>query len=72
MLQARGVLEGTIETAPRGMGGFGYDPVFRPLGWTRTLAEADPQDKDRVSHRGVAARRLMQILAETGYMGQVG
>ncbi len=72
VLQARGVLEGTIETAPRGMGGFGYDPVFRPLGWTRTLAEADPQDKDRVSHRGVAARRLMQILAETGYMGQVG
>jgi len=50
-----GVVDGEIATAPRGDGGFGYDPVFLypPLG--RTFGELDERDKERVSHRGRAA-----------------
>ncbi|MHB1928642.1 MAG: RdgB/HAM1 family non-canonical purine NTP pyrophosphatase [Acidimicrobiales bacterium] len=50
-----GVVEGRIATAPRGGGGFGYDPVFVPLdGDGRTFAEMAPADKHRISHRGRA------------------
>ncbi|PYN30787.1 MAG: non-canonical purine NTP pyrophosphatase, RdgB/HAM1 family [Candidatus Rokuibacteriota bacterium] len=57
-----GVAEGVIAEAPRGSGGFGYDPVFfyPPLG--RTFAELSDEEKARVSHRGLAlaaARRLL-------------
>ena len=57
-----GVAEGVIAEAPRGSGGFGYDPVFLypPLG--RTFAELSDEEKARVSHRGLAlaaARRLL-------------
>jgi XTP/dITP diphosphohydrolase len=57
-----GTAEGVILTAPRGTGGFGYDPVFLypPLG--RTFAELAPEDKDRVSHRGAAMRALRPLL----------
>jgi XTP/dITP diphosphohydrolase len=50
-----GVVQGEIATAPRGAGGFGYDPVFvyPPLG--RTFGELDERDKEQVSHRGRAA-----------------
>ena len=53
-----GVLEGTIASGPRGAGGFGYDPVFVPLGDDRTVAELAPAEKDAISHRGRAARAL--------------
>ncbi len=58
-----GVVEGVILPAPRGSGGFGYDPLFLypPLG--RTFAELTAAEKARVSHRGralAAARRLLQ------------
>ncbi len=62
IVEVMGTLEGTITEAPRGSGGFGYDPVFQPCGWRVTLAEASPQDKDRVSHRGAAARALLERL----------
>jgi len=54
-----GVIEGAIASAPRGAGGFGYDPVFE-LADGRTTAQLPEQEKDRVSHRGlaVAAARL--------------
>jgi XTP/dITP diphosphohydrolase len=61
-IQVEGVTEGVITSAPRGEDGFGYDPVFQPLGWEVTLAEAAPEDKDRVSHRGAAARTLLAAL----------
>lgn len=61
---AEGVLEGTITPFPRGRGGFGYDPVFAPLGWEKTLSEADPSEKDAVSHRGAAAGALLARLRE--------
>jgi len=59
-----GVAEGEIAAAPRGDGGFGYDPVFfyPPLG--RTFGELSDRDKERVSHRGLAARAARALLRE--------
>ncbi|HEX5948259.1 MAG TPA: non-canonical purine NTP pyrophosphatase, partial [Actinomycetota bacterium] len=48
---------------PRGSGGFGYDPVFEPIGWEGTMAELSPEEKDRISHRGRAFRALRDVLA---------
>jgi XTP/dITP diphosphohydrolase len=61
-----GVAEGEIARAPRGSGGFGYDPVFfyPPLG--RTFGELTEQDKERVSHRALAARAARALLGVTG------
>jgi len=50
--------EGRIIEAPRGTGGFGYDPVFLPDGWDRTSAEVEAATKDAASHRGQAFRAL--------------
>ncbi len=63
-LHAEGVCEGTLGTKPRGSGGFGYDPLFVPAGWDRTMAELAPEEKDRISHRGRAFRALRERLAE--------
>lgn len=66
LIEVRGVLEGRIVAEPRGEDGFGYDPVFEPEGWIRTLAEASPAEKDSVSHRGVASQELLRLLGESG------
>jgi XTP/dITP diphosphohydrolase len=55
---AEAAWEGRILDAPRGGGGFGYDPVFLPDGWDRTSAEVDQPTKDAASHRGKAFRAL--------------
>lgn len=56
---AEGMTTGTIAVAPRGDGGFGYDPVFVPDGGDgRTFAEMSPDEKNAVSHRGRAFRAL--------------
>jgi XTP/dITP diphosphohydrolase len=60
---SEGVCEGSLEAAPRGSGGFGYDPIFVPGGWDRTMAELSPEEKDRISHRGRALRSLGERLA---------
>jgi XTP/dITP diphosphohydrolase len=60
---AEGVCEGTLEAAPRGSGGFGYDPAFVPEGMERTMAELADEEKDRISHRGKAFRALRSRLA---------
>lgn len=60
----QGRVEGTLARAPRGGGGFGYDPIFVPSGETRTAAELPPEDKDAISHRGQAFRALAPLLAE--------
>ena len=57
-LHARGELTGTLAEAPRGSGGFGYDPAFVPDGETRTVAEMAPEEKDALSHRARAAAAL--------------
>jgi XTP/dITP diphosphohydrolase len=53
---------------PRGDGGFGYDPAFVPDDYPdeRTMAELSPEDKDAISHRGRAARALLEELPELG------
>jgi XTP/dITP diphosphohydrolase len=55
---AEGICEGRITDAPRGEGGFGYDPVFVPDGFDRTFAQIDSETKNRISHRGRALTAL--------------
>ncbi len=62
-IMAQGAIEGFILPAPSGGGGFGYDPLFQPEGDTRSLAEYAREEKNRVSHRGQAARQLLDLLA---------
>ncbi|RFU41538.1 RdgB/HAM1 family non-canonical purine NTP pyrophosphatase [Actinomadura logoneensis] len=57
-----GRMYGTILRAPRGTGGFGYDPIFLPDGETRSSAELTPAEKDAISHRGRAFRALAEII----------
>jgi XTP/dITP diphosphohydrolase len=67
---SHGTLEGRIATAPRGNGGFGYDPIFEPAGEPpggRTLGEWTAEAKNRISHRGRAARRMHRILSDLGF-----
>ncbi len=59
-----GNLEGVILRESRGTGGFGYDPVFFIPQAGKTLAEMSMEEKNAVSHRGVAFRRMAQLLAE--------
>ncbi len=62
-LVAEGAWEGRIAAAPRGTGGFGYDPVFVPLPGTSTAAELPAAQKNAASHRGQACRALLSGLA---------
>jgi XTP/dITP diphosphohydrolase len=66
----RGTCPGRIATAPRGSGGFGYDPIFEPASEPpggRTLGLWTAEEKNRISHRGKAARRMGRILRELGF-----
>ena len=60
---ASGSCEGVILDAPRGEGGFGYDPIFQPNGFDRVMAELAREEKDRLSHRGRAFRALAPRLS---------
>jgi len=62
-LIARGEVEGLIAAAPRGTAGFGYDPIFYYEPFGMTFAEAGPEAKNAVSHRGNAIRRLREMIA---------
>jgi len=57
-----GTVDGEILESPSGEGGFGYDPVFRPDGWQISFAQASPEMKNAVSHRGRATRKLIDYL----------
>ena len=59
-----GVCEGRIAEAARGERGFGYDPAFIPDGETRTIAELTSDEKNAISHRGCAMRKVAQGLAQ--------
>jgi XTP/dITP diphosphohydrolase len=59
-----GVCRGTILENPRGTGGFGYDPLFLPIGSDKTLAEMDLSLKNTISHRALAMREILPILRE--------
>jgi len=57
-----GTVEGEIIHLGRGEGGFGYDPVFQPLGYDKTFAEMGDAEKNAISHRGKAVAALAQFL----------
>jgi XTP/dITP diphosphohydrolase len=61
-IELRETCEGTITTARRGDSGFGYDPVFVPAGMEKTMAELSLEEKNAISHRGKALRRLRAML----------
>ncbi|MFA4844504.1 MAG: RdgB/HAM1 family non-canonical purine NTP pyrophosphatase [Candidatus Margulisiibacteriota bacterium] len=58
----KGVCRGRITREMQGKHGFGYDPVFRPCGYKKTFAEMSAVEKNRISHRGRALRKLREIL----------
>lgn len=60
---SEGICEGTLTFAPRGSGGFGYDPLFIPDGYTETFAELPEAIKNRISHRALALVQTKQFLA---------
>jgi XTP/dITP diphosphohydrolase len=70
LIVTRGTCRGRIATHARGSGGFGYDPIFEPLAEPpggRTLGEYAPAEKDAISHRAKAARRMAPRLESLGF-----
>ena len=63
---AEGIWRGEIAVQPRGANGFGYDPLFLLPGLGRTAAEVEPREKNRISHRGQALARLLELLRDPG------
>ena len=63
-LVAEGLWHGEIARAPRGSSGFGYDPLFYLPGLRKTAAELDPMEKNRISHRGIALAKMVELLDE--------
>ena len=62
-----GIINGTIRQVPAGGHGFGYDPVFEPLGYTVTFAQMSMSEKNRISHRAIAMQKLIAFLkGQTG------
>lgn len=59
-----GVVEGTITKEKKGTEGFGYDPIFMPIGYDKTFAQLPIQIKNEISHRGKALQKLMAYLAK--------
>lgn len=57
-----GIVKGTITTKEHGSGGFGYDPIFKPEGFTQTFGELPPETKNAISHRGRAIEKLANFL----------
>jgi len=64
-----GYAEGIIATEPKGIYGFGYDPVFYPEGHRRTFAEMPDEEKDALSHRGKALRQVYEFLRTRNFIG---
>jgi XTP/dITP diphosphohydrolase len=61
---ARGEIKGFIATEIRGGGGFGYDPIFQPLGKSQVFAEMTLEEKNAISHRGLAVKKAKEMLLE--------
>ncbi|MGK7394816.1 MAG: non-canonical purine NTP diphosphatase [Candidatus Cyclobacteriaceae bacterium M3_2C_046] len=60
--QFEGIVNGKIIDQLRGNQGFGYDPLFVPDGYNRTFAEMTLDEKGKISHRGIAVRKLVEFL----------
>ena len=67
VVAARGECLGTLRRSPRGDGGFGYDPLFVPVGYDKTYAEISAEEKNIISHRAKALGILRMKLKETGF-----
>jgi XTP/dITP diphosphohydrolase len=59
-----GVINGTIREISAGQGGFGYDPIFEPSGYPVTFAQMSTAEKNEISHRAIAMRKLIAFLKE--------
>lgn len=62
--QFEGTLKGTIQLTRKGSGGFGYDPIFIPVGFSKTLAEMSMEEKNKISHRAIAVQKLVEFLGK--------
>ena len=60
----KGILKGKLAYPPRGNLGFGYDPIFIPNGYKKTLAELKSQEKNKISHRKIAITKLTEFIFE--------
>lgn len=61
-----GIVTGEILTSPTGNRGFGYDAVFRPDGFQNSFATFSTEEKNKISHRGIAFRKLAEYLVQKG------
>ena len=59
-----GTVEGSILTERHGAGGFGYDSIFQPEGYSKTFAEMSMKEKNKISHRGIAVQKLVAFLQQ--------
>jgi len=64
LIKTKGVCRGQISLKPAGKSGFGYDPVFIPEGYQKTLAELGVEEKNKLSHRAKALKQLEQYLRQ--------
>jgi XTP/dITP diphosphohydrolase len=62
--QFAGIVNGVILNEKRGEKGFGYDPIFMPEGYSRSFAEMDIAEKNRISHRAIAVSKLVEYLKQ--------
>lgn len=58
-----GVCKGEILTQKQGEKGFGYDPIFKPEGFDKSFAEMTSEEKNKISHRGLAIKKLVEFLS---------
>jgi XTP/dITP diphosphohydrolase len=65
-LQFEGLVNGTILTEKRGNSGFGYDPIFLPDGSSKSFAEMELSEKNKISHRALAVNKLVEYLKTLG------
>ncbi|MBA65318.1 MAG: non-canonical purine NTP pyrophosphatase, RdgB/HAM1 family [Candidatus Marinimicrobia bacterium] len=61
-LHSEGIAEGVITEIPEGRDGFGYDPIFKPNNFNKTYAEMDIEQKNKISHRGRALKKMKKLL----------
>ncbi len=64
IFKTTGIMEGKISYEPAGNGGFGYDPIFVPNGYDVSVAEISEEEKNQISHRGKALRRVLEFLED--------
>ncbi len=59
-----GIIKGNIANEPRGLSGFGYDPIFIPEGFKKTFGEMNTVEKNKISHRAIAINKLKKYLVK--------